>query len=53
MALYAAVFMDREMFGRMFDMRLYNEVRAKFQCLDAFPDLYDKINKQTKGMVEV
>jgi len=41
--LYADSYMSRSEFGRMFDRGLYDELRAKLGCVEAFPDIYDKI----------
>jgi len=51
--LYSACFLSREEFRRMFDMRLYDEVRIKYGALDAFPDVYDKVSKYARGLVQV
>ena len=32
----------------MFDMELYDAVRAKYEALDAFPDVYDKVSKAAR-----
>ncbi len=47
--LYADTFMTRAEFGEMFNLDLYNAVRAKYGADVAFPDLYDK----TKPEVDV
>lgn len=38
--------MSEEEFNEMFDMTLYNEVRAKYHCDGAFPRLYDKVKPE-------
>lgn len=40
--------MTREEFRRMFDMELYDAVRAKYEALDAFPDVYDKVSRAAR-----
>ncbi len=44
--LYADTFMTRAEFEEMFDLRLYERVRAKYGCDGAFPHLYDKIKPE-------
>jgi delta24-sterol reductase len=44
--LYADIFMDEEEFGQMFDLTLYNNVRAKYGMTKAFPTLYDKVKPE-------
>ena len=40
--LYANTFMDREEFGKTFDLALYERVRAKYDASEHFPHLFDK-----------
>eukprot|EP00946_MAST-07B_sp_MAST-7B-sp1_P001884 g1884.t1 len=40
--LYANTFMDRKEFGDMFDLRLYEKVRAKYGADEHFHHLFDK-----------
>ncbi|XP_021966080.2 delta(24)-sterol reductase [Folsomia candida] len=42
--LYADTFLTRDEFYEMFDPTLYNKVRKQLDCLDAFPDVYEKIS---------
>lgn len=42
-ALYADCYMSREEFYEMFDHRLYEKMRAKYGCENAFPVVYDKV----------
>lgn len=44
--LYADTFMTREEFERMFDLELYEKVRAKYGAEGGFPHLYDKIKPE-------
>ncbi|XP_032519816.2 delta(24)-sterol reductase-like [Danaus plexippus] len=44
--LYADIFMDREEFGQMFDLSLYDAVRTKYMAQGAFPHLYDKVKPE-------
>ena len=41
--LYAETFLTKNEFEKMFDLKLYEEVREKYGCRDAFPHVYDKI----------
>jgi len=41
--LYADSYMSRTEFSKMFDRGLYEELRVKLGCLEAFPDIYDKV----------
>ena len=43
--MYADSFLTREDFDRMFDMKLYDATRAKYEALDAFPYVYDKVSR--------
>lgn len=40
--LYADTYMDRSEFWEMFDSSLYEWLRVKYGCRDAFPDVYEK-----------
>lgn len=44
--LYADIFMTREEFEEMFDLRLYEVVRKKYGAEGAFPHLYDKVKPE-------
>lgn len=46
--LYADSYMTKEEFKEMFDHTLYYEMRQKYDCLKAFPDVYDKISKTAR-----
>jgi len=46
--LYADTYMTKEEFREMFDHRLYDESRVKYDCLKAFPDVYDKISRSAR-----
>ncbi|XP_021966010.2 delta(24)-sterol reductase [Folsomia candida] len=41
--MYADTWFSRDEFYQMFDPTLYNKVRTELNCLDAFPDVYEKI----------
>ncbi|TMS33160.1 hypothetical protein L596_000930 [Steinernema carpocapsae] len=41
--LYADTYMTRSEFFEMFDSTLYDWLRVKYGCKDAFPDVYDKV----------
>jgi delta24-sterol reductase len=43
-ALYADSLLSRSDFHKMFDHRLYDRVRSKFNIDDAFPEVYDKVS---------
>lgn len=44
--LYADIFMTREELGEMFDLELYERVRAKYEAEGAFPHLYEKVSPE-------
>jgi len=46
--LYADSYMSRDEFREMFDMRLYDKMRARYGCEGAFPDVYDKVSKHAR-----
>lgn len=46
--LYADSYLTRQEFRDMFDHSLYDKIRAKYDCGDAFPEIYDKINRQAR-----
>jgi len=50
-ALYAETQLTRDDFLEMFEFNLrnYDKVRAKYDCEDAFPHIYDKISKAARG----
>ncbi|XP_039279750.1 delta(24)-sterol reductase isoform X2 [Nilaparvata lugens] len=47
--LYAGTFATREEFREMFDHTLYDRMRKKFNCEMAFPEIYDKVNKDARN----
>jgi len=47
--MYADSYMSKEEFRAMFDHTLYDEMRERYQCKRAFPDIYDKINKAARS----
>mmetsp|Transcript_5032 Transcript_5032/g.20108 ORF Transcript_5032/g.20108 Transcript_5032/m.20108 type:complete len:573 (-) Transcript_5032:328-2046(-) len=51
-ATYTDVFATRKEFRQMFDHELYDKQRRRFGCLDAFPEIYDKI-KPEAGIVDL
>jgi hypothetical protein len=51
--LYGPTFLSREDFRRMFDMSVYDEARIRYNALDAFPDVYDKVSNLTKEVLQV
>ncbi|XP_050313504.1 delta(24)-sterol reductase-like [Anthonomus grandis grandis] len=46
--LYADTYMTREEFRTMFDHSLYDRVREKLQCKEAFPEVYDKVSRKAR-----
>ncbi|CAH0562714.1 unnamed protein product [Brassicogethes aeneus] len=46
--LYADTYTTREEFRKMFDHTLYDKLRTKFQCQQAFPEVYDKVSKEAR-----
>ena len=47
-ALYADCYMTEPEFRQMFDHTAYDALRKKYGCEDAFPTVYDKINKSAR-----
>ncbi|CAD5118336.1 DgyrCDS7048 [Dimorphilus gyrociliatus] len=46
--LYADSYLTQEEFRQMFDHSLYDKMRAKLNCSDAFPEIYDKVNRSAR-----
>ena len=46
--LYGDTYMTREEFHKMFDHKLYNEVRKNLECDKVFPEVYDKVCKAAR-----
>jgi len=46
--LYADTYMTREEFREMFDMEHYDRIRRKYNCEDAFPEIYDKVSMSAR-----
>ncbi|XP_037092435.1 delta(24)-sterol reductase-like isoform X2 [Pollicipes pollicipes] len=46
--MYADSFLTREEYRKMFDHRLYDKVRREYDCLRAFPEVYDKVNRAAR-----
>ncbi|XP_055312887.1 delta(24)-sterol reductase-like [Sitodiplosis mosellana] len=46
--LYADCFRTKDEFRQMFDHRLYDRMRRELKCEEAFPEVYDKINKKVR-----
>ncbi|CAJ0585537.1 unnamed protein product, partial [Mesorhabditis spiculigera] len=44
--LYADIFMTEAEFREMFDLELYEKVRERYHCNDAFPSLYEKVRPE-------
>lgn len=45
---HADIFHTRNEFRQMFDHRLYDRMRKELKCEDAFPEVYDKINRKVR-----
>ncbi|KAI8908523.1 delta(24)-sterol reductase [Gorgonomyces haynaldii] len=48
-ALYADTYMSREEFRDMFDHKLYDQIRKRYQADLSFPDIYDKVNRHARA----
>ena len=46
--MYADSYMSKSEFETMFSHTLYHEMRAKYGCEGAFPEVYDKVNKKAR-----
>lgn len=46
--LYADTYMTGEEFRQMFDHKLYDRVRKRFNASKAFPEVYDKVNRYVR-----
>lgn len=46
--LYADTFRTKDEFRQMFDHRLYDRMRKQLKCEEAFPEVYDKVNKKVR-----
>jgi len=46
--LYGDVYLTRDEFSKMFDMSLYNKVREKLGCTDAFPEIFEKVSRYNR-----
>jgi delta24-sterol reductase len=51
-ATYTDLFCTKREFRQMFNHDLYDSQRVKYKCLDAFPEVYNKI-KPEKGIVDL
>lgn len=47
--LYADTYMTKEEFRKMFDHRLYDKMRERLGCKEAFPDVYDKVSRSARN----
>ena len=47
--MYADSYMTKTEFEEMFDHTLYFEMRQKYDCLKAFPSVYEKVNKAARA----
>lgn len=47
--LYADTYMTRSEFREMFDHELYDKMRKKYDCCDAFPEVYDKVCRSARS----
>jgi len=46
--LYADTYMTKDEFRQMFDHSLYDKTRNKFECKNAFPEVYDKVSRDAR-----
>lgn len=46
--LYADTYRTYDEFRQMFDHRLYDRIRKQLNCEQAFPEIYDKVNKSVR-----
>ena len=46
--LYADSYLTREEFRDMFDHTLYDDMRDRLGCEKAFPEIYDKVNRNAR-----
>ena len=46
--LYADTYTTREEFRKMFDHTLYDKMRKSLKCEKAFPEVYEKVNKDAR-----
>ena len=46
--MYADSYMTKEEYRQMFDHTLYDKVRQKLDCKQAFPEVYDKVNRKAR-----
>lgn len=46
--LYADSYMTEEEFRFMFDHTLYDKMRSKLECHEAFPTVYGKVNRNVR-----
>lgn len=46
--LYADTYRTRDEFRQMFDHSLYDRVRKEYKCEEAFPEVYEKVNKKAR-----
>ncbi|XP_060516051.1 delta(24)-sterol reductase-like isoform X3 [Cylas formicarius] len=47
--LYADTYMTKEEFRKMFDHSLYDKLRERLNCKEAFPDVYDKVSRAARA----
>lgn len=46
--MYADTYTTREEFRAMFDHTLYDQMRLKYEAIDAFPEVYDKVCRSAR-----
>ena len=46
--LYADSYLTRGEFEAMFDHTLYKKMRKELNCSEAFPEVYDKVNRNAR-----
>ncbi|CAH1774871.1 unnamed protein product [Owenia fusiformis] len=47
--MYADSYMTLDEYRSMFDHSLYDRMRKKYECADAFPEVYGKVNRKARS----
>lgn len=46
--LYGGTCLKPDEFKKMFDHKLYEQIRDRLKCESNFPDVYDKVNRKVR-----
>lgn len=46
--MYGGTYLNIEEFNKMFDHRLYDQIRQNLRCISKFPEVFDKVNKKVR-----